>query len=199
MSRRSVLSLIASATRFFSVILVALAMSISFLIIAQRIFEPFHVVAGNSMSPQIRKGDAVMIKDIEPDNVKVGQVIIFRDPEQKDEMIIHRVVAVNPSGQAVLFTTKGDNNPVNDDFRISTGEVVGAVGLDVPRFGSFIALVSTSRGYFSCVAIPGAVALALVFLLGIGETAEKRRPKLVPRMVRSARPKIDPRPTAGDS
>jgi signal peptidase len=199
MKRRSVLNFIVSATCFFSVILIAAAMSISLLIIAQRIFEPFHVVVSNSMAPQISKGDAVMIKDIEPNNVKVGQVIVFRDPEQKDEMIIHRVVAVEPSGQAILFTTKGDNNPVDDDWRVSTGEIVGAVGLHVPRFGSFVAFISTSRGYFSCVAIPGAVALALVFLLGIGETAEKRRPKLVRQMACPPRPKFDPKPTAGDS
>lgn len=199
MKRISVLKIIASVTRFLSVILIGLAMSLALLLIAQRIFTPFHVVLSDSMSPQISKGDAIVLKDIEPRDVKVGEVIVFRDPMDKEDFIIHRVVGVEEAGAAMLFTTKGDNNPVNDDWKISTGEVVGGVAVNVPRVGSFLDFVSTPRGYVSCIAIPGVVSLSLVFLLGIGETAGRNRLGRRRAELEHRRRRFNPGPTASRS
>ncbi len=176
MNPRPPLSALASLTRLFSIILISMSLSLALLIIAQREFTPFHAVKGSSMSPQIKSGDAVIIKRVESRDVKAGQVIIFRDPEDHERLVIHRVVAVHDNGDARLFSTKGDNNPVRDPWRISTGAVVGGVALNLPGLGSFLDFITNPRGYLSCVAIPAAVSLSLVFLLGIGEIAEKPGP-----------------------
>lgn len=195
-SRKSFLSVLASLTRLFSIILVTAALSLAVLLIVQSVYMPFHVVLSNSMSPQISKGDAVLIKEVEPQTIKAGQVIVFRDPGKKDDFIVHRVVGVETSGAATLFTTKGDNNPVQDDWKISTGEVIGSVAVNVPHFGSLLDFLSTARGFVACVAIPAGVAIALVILLGVGETAEERRYRVKMRRPVPTGKRFDPKPTA---
>lgn len=161
--------------RFTAVVLIAVAMAGSFLLISQRVLNPFHVVASNSMYPQIKTGDAVVIKDVNPEEVKVGQVIIFQDPEKNGDYVIHRVVGVEKSGQVCFFTTKGDNNPVADPRKVPTGEVVGEVGAKLPRFGKFLNFLTTPKGYVSCIAVPAGISFFLVICLSIIEKASSIR------------------------
>ena len=156
-----------SLTRFIAVILVAFAMSLALLLIAQRIFNPFHVVVSNSMSPQIKTGDAVVVKDVDTANVKVGQVLIFHDPEDKSNYVIHRVIGVEDISGVKFYSTKGDNNSVPDSWKISMGEVVGGVAVTMPGFGSFLDFISTAKGYVSCIVIPALASLLIVMLLGL--------------------------------
>ncbi len=159
----------AAMTRLTAVLLVALAMSLSLLLIAQRVFNPFHVVISNSMSPQIKIGDAVIMKDIDAAIVKPGQVIIFHDPNDKENLIIHRVVGVEDKGGVKFFSTKGDNNKELDNWQISMGEVVGGVAVTLPHFGSFLDFVSTPKGFVACIVIPAIASLLIVMLLGFAE------------------------------
>jgi signal peptidase I len=171
---RSRLSLLASITRMLSFALIILALLLAILVITQKVFNPFSVVISDSMWPQIREGDAVILKDIDPSKVKMGEVIVFRDPSNRDQFIIHRVVEVEENKYNTILLTKGDNNPEGDTSKVSAGRVVGGVAFNIPRLGSFLDFLSEPRGYISCIAIPAAVAISLVLLLGIGETAEKK-------------------------
>jgi signal peptidase I len=169
MKSKKLLKVFASFMRLVAILLVALAMSLALLIIAQRVFNPFHVVVSNSMSPQIKTGDAVVIKDIETQNVKLGDVIIFHDPEDRSNLIIHRVVNIEDQGGVKFYSTKGDNNAEPDNWKISMGEVIGGVSVTLPGFGSFLDFVTTARGYTSMIVIPAAASLLIVMLLGFGE------------------------------
>ncbi|MFH1149742.1 MAG: signal peptidase I [Actinomycetota bacterium] len=161
--------------RFAAMFLIAVAMGLALLLIAQRIFTPFHVVASGSMSPQYEVGDAVVLKDIKTDEIKVGDVIVFLDPEETGSYVIHRVIGVEEGGPARFFLTKGDKNPVVDDWRIAAGEVAGGVAMRLPRFGSFLDFLSSPKGYLSLIAVPGLVSLMLVFLLSIFDRVDRAR------------------------
>lgn len=176
MRKQGAYSLFASATRLLSFILITVSLALAMLVVTQRMFTPFHVVISGSMEPQIRTGDAVVMSGLRPSEVKLGQVIIFVDPENGSDYVIHRVVGIDRTGRLPAFKTKGDNNPVRDDWTVSSSQVVGGVFLKVSRFGGFLSFVMTPRGYASCVAIPGMIALSLVFLVSIGELADRRAP-----------------------
>jgi len=169
MKRQKLYRVFASLLRLTAILLVAVAMSLVLLIIAQRVFNPFNIVVSNSMSPQIKTGDAVVIKDIETQNVKLGDVIIFHDPEDRSNLIIHRVVNVEDQGGVKFYSTKGDSNPEPDNWRISMGEVLGGVSITLPGFGAFLDFVTAPRGYTSCIVIPAAASLLIVMLLGFAE------------------------------
>ena len=170
---------LAGLTRFVACCLIAGAVACALLIIGQRVFNPFHVVVSDSMSPQIRTGDAVIMKNIDPANVKTGEIIIFRNPSEPEDLIIHRVVAVSDSGQVHFYSTKGDNNPVGDDRQVTMGQVVGGVVVTVHKFGWFLDFLQSPKGYVVCIALPFALSILLVFMLSTVERFQKRRLKRI--------------------
>jgi len=177
-----------SLTRFIAILLVACAMSLALLLIAQRVFSPFHVVVSNSMFPQIKTGDAVVVKDIDPAAVKIGQIVIFHDPEDKSNYVIHRVIAVEDVGGVKFYSTKGDHNDIADNWKISMGEVIGGVAVTLPGFGSFLDFISTAKGYVSFIVIPALASLLIVMLLGLIEKLS--------RLGKRNEPSIEVPPTA---
>jgi len=163
------------AVRLTGYVLIMVAMSCALLLIAQKMFNPFHVVKGNSMSPRIQSGDAVIVKDVNEDKIKVGQVVVFPDPETNEQYIVHRVTAIENAGKVTLLTTKGDNNPVADPIKIASGLVAGSVAARLPHLGEFLSVVTSPRGYFGLIAIPAALALLLAFGQSIVENVDNRR------------------------
>jgi len=157
--------------RLLAISLIVIAMACAVLVIVQRVFNPFQGVASDSMSPSIKTGDAVVITDGDPSAVKVGQVIVFQDPETRGQFVIHRVVGIDETGPTRYFITTGDNNPVTDDWRIAPGAVVGQLGMRLPGFGRVLSFLFTARGYFTCICGPVALSLLLVVALSMFESS----------------------------
>lgn len=90
---------------------------------------PIAVVKGNSMLPLLREGDVVFIVKSGPHEIKEGDVIVFRTPDNA-MLIIHRVIKVVRTDNIPYYVTKGDNNPFKDAYYpigVPYGKVVGKV------------------------------------------------------------------------
>lgn len=88
----------------------------------------YHAIAvgSGSMTPNINKGDAVIVEKLsveEIKNIEVGEILVFR----KDGVtIVHRVVQINKiTDDKYYFYTKGDNNNSYDGYPISIENIVG--------------------------------------------------------------------------
>ncbi len=75
---------------------------------------PLAVVRGTSMLPLLREGDIVFLIHKDPEEIKVGDVIVYRS--LRGHLIIHRVIEIIRVGGELEFVTKGDNNPRDDSF-----------------------------------------------------------------------------------
>jgi len=96
--------------------------------------RPVIDVVSESMSPSINKGDLVVVKQVEPQDIKVGDIIVF-DTLSQPLPVIHRVRAINNDG---TFQTLGDNNGgVQHDWekQIEPSAVVGKAVLVIPYVG----------------------------------------------------------------
>lgn len=94
--------------------------------------EPL-VIASNSMYPKIRKGDIVIIKDTDVNDVKKGDIIRYK---MDDYYVVHRVVSVYETEEGKLeFITKGDNNDDVDLYPVKESQVAGVIKLDIPYMG----------------------------------------------------------------
>ena len=80
-------------------------------------------VLTESMSPLIDAGDMIFIKEINPDDIKVGDVICFKDPAtDTDVLVTHRVVKIETDAMGIRTArTAGDFN-INGDVAKSTSE-----------------------------------------------------------------------------
>jgi hypothetical protein len=74
------------------------------------------------MHPTFRPGDLLGVEPCRWEDLRPGEVVVFRDP-RGGHQVVHRVVAVLPRG----LQTQGDNCPEPDEVLIPPSLVVGRV------------------------------------------------------------------------
>ncbi len=87
------------------------------------------LVSGGSMQPALRVGDVVITRDVSPDDVRVGDIIRYRNG---DVYVLHRVVAIEENGAALI--ARGDANNVDDPPVLPT-QLEGKLVFVVPKIG----------------------------------------------------------------
>jgi signal peptidase len=126
-------------------------------------YRSFTVLTG-SMVPTLRVGDVVVEKAVRPEQVRIGDIVTFRDPARRGRLITHRVTSIAIRGGQAAVHTKGDANTAGEEWSIATTEQLGRVVHRVPAIG-YIAVTSMQRpGRVICIVIPaiGLAAWALV-------------------------------------
>ncbi len=156
-------------------ILFFFAVGVNALIIVQGAVAPVHVVAGSSMAPGIAPRDGLILSSPEPGELRVGDVVVFNDPEASSQLVVHRIVALEEKGGSIYLRTKGDNNPEADPFLILPGDVRGKVAARIPGFGVFYDFVRTPYGFLMTVVAP--VLLFPLFLLSRSIERRLRGPR----------------------
>ena len=92
-------------------------------------------VLSGSMAPAIETGDVVVTRAVSPVDVRLGDVITFRDPANGDRLITHRVKQIRIGGNEARFVTKGDANNTSERWSIPADGTVGLVTYRLPRLG----------------------------------------------------------------
>lgn len=95
------------------------------------------VILTDSMKPNINPDDMVITRPVSPEDVHVGDVILYRiEIGNATYRITHRVVDIktDPDGN-IYYVTKGDNREYADPWRVYPSQVVGRVVLVIPRAG----------------------------------------------------------------
>ena len=113
--------------------------------------EPLAVSTGKSMEPSIREGDLLVFRGVTPEEVEVGDVILFEVPEEMEELlpprITHRVTEIKRENGGLYFRTKGDNAPL-DTYEIPAGNVVGLNVAVIPYVGLPLLFAQRPLGIF---------------------------------------------------
>lgn len=94
------------------------------------------------MSPQIDKGDVVIVKREPTAAVDVGDVILFKEDNVR---IAHRIVETGrDEGGQRIFWTKGDANKSRDVDPVLPEQVIGPVIYTIPKAG-WVTILIRSR------------------------------------------------------
>lgn len=95
----------------------------------------FLSIGSGSMSPNINKGDVVIVKKVNEEElkeIKSGDVLVFK---QEDRVVVHRVIEVRIEDDHYSFITKGDNNDEEDNWIIDESDVIGTTTIRIPVVG----------------------------------------------------------------
>ena len=113
-----------------AVIVVAMALLI---MLVSNVFRfGSYVIATDSMTGELNKGDIAIYEKYDDQTINVGQVVVF----QKDgSNVIHRVVDIENINGQNRYYTKGDINSENDIGYITDSNIKGLVELKVPYLG----------------------------------------------------------------
>lgn len=113
-----------------------------------------YIVLGGSMSPAFEAGSIVFVHPVDASALRPGDIITYRDQEDSDTIVTHRVVAVY-SEDPLSFTTRGDANDANDPQPVSAGNLIGRVSYSVPYLGYLFNFIKTKTGLLLLVIVPG--------------------------------------------
>ena len=119
-----------------------------------------YVIVSPSMVPTIKINDAIVIKRIDNDGYKIGDIITFTssDINYKNLMVTHRIVnKENVSYKNSIYTTKGDNNYRADPTSVQTNAIHGRVLFKIPKVGYIKEFFSKPINYFLCLLVPAVI------------------------------------------
>jgi len=121
-----------------------------------------YTILTSSMEPSLPPGTLVIVKPIDPVDIKIGTVITYQLDSGEPVVVTHRVVGIqgpNLPDADPSFITKGDANSAPDAKPVMTVQLRGAVWYSVPFIGWVNNLVN---GDLRAVVIP--VVAGLLFL-----------------------------------
>lgn len=129
-------------------------------------WKPFIVLSG-SMETQISAGDIVVVKEIDTNELKKGDIIAFKDG---NIVITHRIDEVTEIDGKTQYITKGDNNSTQDIGYVSPEQVEGVFKFKIARLGNIAMFIQTPLGMIVCLSIP----IIIIILL---QTADSKKEK----------------------
>jgi signal peptidase len=122
-------------------------------------FRVFNVISG-SMEPFYSIGDLIYVKEVDPNDIKVGTPITF---VLNEDLVVatHRVIKIDAENQH--FYTKGDANDTADSAPVHFNNLVGVPVFAIPLLGYVSAYIQSPPGMYVAIGL-GIVLLAAVFL-----------------------------------
>jgi len=124
--------------------------------------KPFMIVVSSSMEPTLHVNDLIIVSHVNPRNIKVGDIIVFRSPIEPNMLIVHRVIEVIEKNGVLMFKTKGDNNPVPDPWVVKENYVIGKVIFSIPYIGIIIRVID--ENLLIRIWIIGILIVAIIYL-----------------------------------
>jgi signal peptidase I len=118
----------------------------------------FMTVQNETMSPAFGKGDLAVLEGTSPSAVKVGDVITFPNPANKEEVLAHRVIATPDMIGEDFYQTKGDATTVPDQ-PIRAADITGKVNYAAPILGYIVDFLRQPLGLALAIYIPALIIL----------------------------------------
>ncbi len=119
-------------------------------------YKPMTVLTG-SMAPKINPGDMIIDKSVNPESIKVGDVVTYR--VNSNMLITHRVIEiVNKEGKSA-FKMKGDANNVEDNNLVTEEQLIGRYSFRIPYAGYVANFARSIYGFVLLILVPAALLI----------------------------------------
>lgn len=92
--------------------------------------QPF-LVSGVSMQPTLYAGDIVIVKNVAPEEIAVGDVILYK---LSNGMVLHRVIEIQNENGQIQFITQGDGLNIVDN-PVGESQLKGKMIASIPKLG----------------------------------------------------------------
>lgn len=125
-------------------------------------YEPVYT---GSMEPAIPVGGIVIIKPVNPETLREGDIICFQLSESTS--VTHRIINVTDEG----FKTKGDANEDPDQGIVEKEDIIGKVIFIIPFIGYLGYFVRTPLGFILLIILPA----GLIIIIETGNIAKGLR------------------------
>lgn len=128
-------------------------------------YKPFIVLSG-SMETKIHRGDLIFVKSIDPSELKLEDVIAFKDAD--DTVTTHRIIEIVVKDGITYFITKGDNNSSQDQNLVEFDDVEGIYVGRIPNVGNIMNLLSKPTTIIILT-----LGITIIFIIGYSISTKK--------------------------
>lgn len=114
-------------------------------------------VQSDSMIPEFEKGDLIISKAVDDSTaLEKGDVITFKaNIEGEDVLNTHRIVDITETDGFVFYTTKGDNNEIEDAEPVARVSVAAKWdGIKLEGWGEAYDFLTSQFGFFLVILLP---------------------------------------------
>jgi signal peptidase len=131
--------------------------------------------SGISMEPAYKEGDVVLIKDVDVNDLHVGDVVVF---EALDLQVMHRIVEERGGSDGeLMFVTQGDN-VARPDFPIQASQINGKLVGEIPLLGTLSRLIDADGGFYVYRSVILTLAVTAVAVWGLAASVRRRSERL---------------------
>lgn len=184
--RKRIISIISFA---LSAIIFALALSVFIITLTARsqnrpavLFGySFAVVVTDSMVPEIDVGELIIIRSCGIDEIAVGENAVFvgLEGEYKDKWIVHKVIEKTKaeySGETFTeLTTKGVNNPVADENKVTSANFLGVAVYHNAALGGLFTFLQQPMNWVYILVIVVVMVIAVSQVVRIVKIVKTRK------------------------
>lgn len=134
-------------------------------------YKSFVIMSG-SMEPTIKKGDAILVKEVPEEEIRINDIISFTI--QNKTNVTHRVIGIAEENGKRKYTTKGDNNNTEDKERITYEQIDGKYQFKISQFGIVINLLKSK---ITLMILVGIIVFIACYKSKIKKRKEQRKEK----------------------
>lgn len=158
-------------------LIIALMVSVVYTTSKQKVPQFFSYsilrVISPSMTPEIPVGSYILIKKVDPKELKEGDIISFysTDPLIYMKPNTHRIVEIKNENGKLSFITKGDANAVNDAAVASDSNLIGVYKGRLKWMDQIGKIFTNPVSFLFIVLIPALI----IFMMEIRNVVKKAR------------------------
>lgn len=134
---------------------------------------PYTVLTG-SMTPTMPPGTLVVVKPVEFEQLRVGDVVTYQLESGKAAVVTHRVIAIDVTDEGPRLKTQGDANAIADEDLVRAEQVRGVAWYWAPYIGYVTSSVTDSTKSWIARGV-GVLLLGYAAFVVISALAKKRR------------------------
>ncbi|MDD7701068.1 MAG: signal peptidase I [Eubacteriales bacterium] len=127
-------------------------------------YRAFVVLTDSMEKTDFAAGDLVLIKDVDPQTLKEGDIIAFtsRNEASYGKTITHKIRRLTTDADGIPgFVTYGTTTDTDDETVVTYPFVIGKYEGRVPKVGKFFQFLKSTPGYIVCILIPFMVLILL--------------------------------------
>ena len=112
-------------------------------------FQNF-VISSNSMDPTIKYGDIIIVKQVNIEDLKVGDIVTFYvdfNLDGKDEVVTHYLAEINTNeDNKYFFRTHRENTTIYDSWLIEEEDIIGRYVTKIKSIGKISLYIQSGFG-----------------------------------------------------
>jgi len=123
-------------------------------------------IVSESMEPAINVDDLIIIKKCKEEEIQEKDIITYKKQDQS--IVTHRIEKINKENGQNVYTTKGDNNNVEDEEQIKYEQVYGKYLFKISGVGKIAQEFQKNNGLIS-------VALIIIIFVILKNGKDKKK------------------------